>query len=176
MRLFLDRVPSPLGHLWVVTDEAAALRALDFDEYEARMRELLQRHYGTVVTESRATPQPLIERLGAYFAGQLSALDDVVTCTGGTPFQQQVWQTLRTIPAGATMSYGELARSLGNPGASRAVGLANGNNPIAIVVPCHRVVGHSGSLTGYAGGLPRKRWLLAHERRHGAEHAERLFG
>jgi methylated-DNA-[protein]-cysteine S-methyltransferase len=104
----------------------------------------------------------VVEQLNAYFAGEL--LDfDLPLEMDGTDFQRQVWQGLREIPYGETISYGELARRVGNPKASRAVGLANGRNPIAIIVPCHRVIGADGSLTGYGGGLDRKVWLLEHE-------------
>jgi methylated-DNA-[protein]-cysteine S-methyltransferase len=110
-------------------------------------------------------PAEIVQALGAYFEGQLDALDRLPVAAGGTPFQRLVWSALRTIPAGTTTSYGRLAASIGRPGASRAVGLANGANPIGIVVPCHRVIGAAGQLTGYGGGLDRKRWLLEHERR-----------
>jgi methylated-DNA-[protein]-cysteine S-methyltransferase len=113
-----------------------------------------------------AAPKSIVKVLNAYFAGELDALNDVPVATGGTEFQRKVWRALRMIPAGATMSYGELAAKIGRPSASRAVGAANGSNPVAIVVPCHRVIGANGTLTGYGGGLPRKRWLLDHERKH----------
>jgi methylated-DNA-[protein]-cysteine S-methyltransferase len=104
------------------------------------------------------------EQLEAYFAGRLRQFD--ISFAGqGSPFQQSVWRALTQIPFGVTESYGALARRIGNPSASRAVGLANGKNPISIIVPCHRVIGANGSLTGYGGGLDRKRWLLEHERR-----------
>ena len=103
------------------------------------------------------------EQLRAYFAGALTRFD-VPLETGGTPFQRRVWQALLAIPYGTTTTYGKLAAELGDPRAMRAVGLANGRNPISIIVPCHRVIGADGSLTGYGGGLPRKQWLLAHER------------
>ena len=99
----------------------------------------------------------------AYFAGNLAAIDEIRVETGGTPFQREVWAALRTIPAGTTLSYSALAVQIGRPKAVRAVGLANGANPISIVVPCHRVIGANNSLTGYGGGMQRKRWLLAHE-------------
>jgi methylated-DNA-[protein]-cysteine S-methyltransferase len=99
----------------------------------------------------------------AYLGGDMSALDDLAVDTGGTPFQERVWAELRRIPAGATITYGELARRVGQPTASRAVGHANSLNPVAIVVPCHHVIGADATLTGYAGGLDRKRWLLQHE-------------
>ncbi|MDJ0342377.1 methylated-DNA--[protein]-cysteine S-methyltransferase [Streptomyces sp. H10-C2] len=102
------------------------------------------------------------EQLAAYFAGELTDFELPMTLLG-TPFQQRVWSALRDIPYGETRSYGRLADLLGNPGASRAVGLANGKNPIGVIVPCHRVVGSTGSLTGYGGGLDRKRYLLAFE-------------
>ncbi len=102
-------------------------------------------------------------QLAAYFAGELTAFD-LPLAPAGTPFQLRVWAALRTIPYGQTVSYGQLARQIGSPAASRAVGLANGRNPIALVVPCHRVVGADGSLTGYGGGLDRKRFLLDLER------------
>ncbi len=99
----------------------------------------------------------------AYFAGQRDALSQIAWRTAGTPFQQKVWRALAEIPVGTTISYGELARRVGSPAAVRAVGLANGANPVGVVVPCHRVIGADGSLTGYGGGLDRKRWLLEHE-------------
>ena len=104
-------------------------------------------------------------QLAAYFAGKLLTFD-LPLAPHGTPFQQSVWQQLRQIPYGDTASYIELARRLGNPNAMRAVGAANGANPIAIIVPCHRVIGHDGKLVGFGGGLPAKRWLLDHERHH----------
>jgi methylated-DNA-[protein]-cysteine S-methyltransferase len=102
------------------------------------------------------------EQLSAYFAGTLTEFDLPLQMQG-TPFQQSVWEALKTIPYGTTMSYGELAQQLGQPKASRAVGLANGRNPVSIVVPCHRVIGANGKLTGYGGGVERKQWLLNHE-------------
>ena len=104
----------------------------------------------------------VVAQLEAYFAGSLTDFDLPMEM-GGTDFQRRVWASLREIPYGETISYGELARRVGNPKASRAVGLANGRNPLAIVVPCHRVIGADGSLTGYGGGLDRKVWLLEHE-------------
>jgi methylated-DNA-[protein]-cysteine S-methyltransferase len=98
-----------------------------------------------------------------YFAGDVVALDAIPAELNGTPFQKTVWQALRRIPAGTTISYADLARRIGQPGSVRAVGSANGANPVAVIVPCHRVIGSDGSLTGYGGGLDRKRWLLAHE-------------
>lgn len=165
MKLRLERVPSPVGTLLLARD-GAALRALDFHDHVPRMRGLLETHYGAVDLVEADAPGPLATRLQAYFEGDAEALSDVPVATAGTPFQREVWAALRAIPFGATLSYGALAARLGRPGASRAVGLANGRNPIAIVVPCHRVIGADGRLTGFGGGLPRKQWLLAHEAKH----------
>lgn len=164
MRLLLDRYPSPVGHLLLVHDEEGLLRGLDFGDYEERMHRLLRRHYGETRLEQAPAPAPVRAALEAYFGGDYRALDVVRTATGGTDFQRAVWAQLRLIPPGETLSYGALAARVGSPQASRAVGLANGSNPIAIVVPCHRVIGANGTLTGFGGGLPRKKWLLEHER------------
>lgn len=163
LQLTLSRYSAPIGELLLVTDADGALRALDFADFEARMQRLLVRHYGSVVLTDGVAPAALTEALARYFAGDLAALDAVVVATGGSAFQNSVWAALRAIPAGSTTSYGVLAARLGNPGASRAVGLANGSNPVGIVVPCHRVIGAGGVLGGYAGGIERKRWLLMHE-------------
>ncbi|MEU0832677.1 methylated-DNA--[protein]-cysteine S-methyltransferase [Streptomyces sp. NPDC005969] len=124
-----------------------------------------QRHRPPEETFGELDPRPFTEticQLDAYFAGELREFD-LPLHLDGTPFQRSVWEQLRLIPYGETRSYGELAENLGKPGASRAVGLANGKNPIGIIVPCHRVIGASGSLTGYGGGLDRKQRLLAFE-------------
>ncbi len=162
MQLQLDRFTTPLGDLLLVFDDKG-LRALDFAGFEARLHRLLRLHYGTVELVAAPAPAAMVQALRAYFAGDLRALDAIPVATGGSDFQRQVWAALRTIPPGATTSYGELAAAIGRPGASRAVGMANGANPIGIVVPCHRVIGANGALTGYAGGVERKRWLLRHE-------------
>jgi methylated-DNA-[protein]-cysteine S-methyltransferase len=139
------------------------VRALDFADYEARMMRLLGRHAPDAdLVEGRA-PKAVREAVEAYFAGDVAALDGVTVRTGGTAFQREVWAALRAIPPGETRTYGQQALAIGRPKAVRAVGLANGQNPIAVIVPCHRVIGASGALTGYAGGVDRKRWLLAHE-------------
>jgi methylated-DNA-[protein]-cysteine S-methyltransferase len=165
LQLFVARLPSPIGALRLIWDEEARVRALDFDDYEPRMHHLLGLHYGKVRLQLIDTPAPaaIAGRLDSYFEGTLSALDDVGVACGGSPFQKDVWKALRQIPAGTTMSYGALAKAIGRPAAVRAVGAANGANPIAIIVPCHRVIGANGTLTGYGGGIERKRWLLAHE-------------
>ncbi len=119
--------------------------------------------FGPVPLEPASDPLGAVAAMRAYLAGDLVALDRLPVDGGGTPFQREVWAALREIPAGTTWSYKRLAEHIGRPAAVRAVGLANGSNPLGIVVPCHRVIGADGSLTGYGGGLPRKRWLLEHE-------------
>lgn len=160
-----EEIRTPAGVMLVVTDREGRLRALDWEEYEPRMLRLLRLHYGEGKVElvTGRTPAQVRKPLMAYLGGQLDALDQIEVATGGTVFQKQLWAALRRIPAGQTLSYGELAVKLGCPKAVRAVGLANGANPIGVVVPCHRVIGSNRSLTGYGGGLPRKRWLLEHE-------------
>jgi methylated-DNA-[protein]-cysteine S-methyltransferase len=161
----LDRIETPVGTVLLVTDAEGAVRALDFDDYTSRMMRLLARHYGQVKLTPGAAPLPVRKAVIAYFNGDARALETLIVTTAGTPFQREVWAALRAIPAGETRSYGQLAVAIGRPKAVRAVGLANGANPVGIIVPCHRVVGANGTLTGYAGGLERKRWLLAHEAR-----------
>jgi len=162
-QLFLDRIETPVGEGLVVFDGEGALRAFDWTTHEARMHTLLRRQNGAVTLADGHAPEAMRAAFAAYFAGELGAIDGLVCRTGGTAFQKAVWAALRTIPAGETLSYKGLAERIGKPAAVRAVGLANGANPIGIVVPCHRVIGSDGSLTGYGGGLDRKRWLLGHE-------------
>jgi methylated-DNA-[protein]-cysteine S-methyltransferase len=166
LELFIDRVPSPLGPLVLVHDREGRLYALDFRDDEARVRRLLSRHHGegTWTLAAGHAPCRIRTPIDAFFAGELDAIDAIAVRTGGTEFQRRMWAALRRIPAGTTTTYGRLASLIGRPGASRAVGLANSANPIGIVVPCHRVIGADGTLTGYGGGLERKRWLLDHER------------
>jgi methylated-DNA-[protein]-cysteine S-methyltransferase len=127
------------------------------------MLTLLRRHYPEFQLREANDPQGFSSLLRGYFAGDLACINRIPVDTGGTVFQRQVWSALRTIPPGTALTYGELAIQLGRPTAYRAVGMTNALNPIAIVVPCHRLVGANRSLTGYAGGLDRKRWLLQHE-------------
>lgn len=162
MKLWLDRIPSPIGTILLVSD-GTALRALDFADCEARMHRLLRRYCGPYALVEAASPGHLSERVQAYFEGDLAALADIAVQADGTVFQRLVWAALRKIPAGTTTTYGRLADRIGRPRAVRAVGNASGANPIAIVVPCHRLVGADARLTGYAGGLTRKEWLLRHE-------------
>ncbi len=163
MEFALSRFAAPAFDLLIVSDGDGVLRALDFSDFEERMRRLLARHYGQYRLVEAPLPAAIAGALTAYFGGDMAALDALPVATGGSDFQRRVWTALRRIPAGETSGYGALAAQLGQPGAARAVGLANGANPIAIVVPCHRVIGASGALTGYAGGVERKRWLLRHE-------------
>ena len=163
--LSLDKIATPLGDMLLVVDDEGRLRAADFADYERRMHRLLRLHYGTTGVLLRGAPAPALLRMrfAAYFDHELGALDDIEVTTRGTEFQREVWAALRTIPAGTTCSYAELATRLNRPRAVRAVGLANGANPVCLVVPCHRVIGAKKQLTGYGGGLERKRWLLEHE-------------
>jgi O-6-methylguanine DNA methyltransferase len=162
MNLNLSRFESPLGAVLLVWEESN-LRALDFSDYEARMHKLLRLHYGAYELREADAPADLSAPLSDYFAGDLQALNHLSVQTNGTEFQCAVWTALRTIPAGQTRTYGELATQIHRPAAVRAVGATTGANPVGIVVPCHRVIGANGTLTGYAGGIERKRWLLKHE-------------
>ncbi|MEI7933003.1 MAG: methylated-DNA--[protein]-cysteine S-methyltransferase [Alphaproteobacteria bacterium] len=161
----LERLKSPVGEVLLVTGEAGAIRALDFGDYEARMARLWKRYYGESPPAFAVAPKATAARkaVEAYFEGELAAIEALSTETGGTMFQREVWKALRDIPRGKTETYGELAERIGRAKAVRAVGLANGANPVGIVVPCHRVIGANGTLTGYGGGIERKRWLLQHE-------------
>ena len=161
--LTLDRLPTPIGEIDVVTDTQGRLRVLEFHDQPQRLERALRLHHPGQPVETGAAPAAVRDRLASYFAGDLAALRSVPWTIGGTAFQQQVWRALAEIPLGATTSYARLAEQVGRPAAVRAVGAANGANPIAIVVPCHRVIGTGGALTGYGGGVERKRWLLAHE-------------
>ena len=165
LEFFIDRIDTPIGEMILVADREGNLRATDWTDHEGRMQKLLCRRYGRdgfTLTPAR-NPSGLSDSIRSYFAGDLTAIDRLPVQTGGTPFQREVWLALRKIACGATVSYAKLAEQIGRPSAVRAVGLANGSNPIGIVVPCHRVIGANGSLTGYGGGMERKRWLLQHE-------------
>jgi methylated-DNA-[protein]-cysteine S-methyltransferase len=161
--LTLDRIETPIGPILVATDAQSRLCAVDFFADEPGMRRLLRLHYGPAEVAQGAAPNSIRHAFDAYFAGDLEALKDIPWRSGGTAFQKKVWKALTDIPVGETLSYSALARRIGEPAAVRAVGAANGANPVPIVVPCHRVIGADGSLTGFGGGLERKRWLLRHE-------------
>jgi methylated-DNA-[protein]-cysteine S-methyltransferase len=166
---FVEQIETPVGPLLMIADKMGVMRVLEFHDKKDRGRpHVAKRFEGATLTQKR-NAFGHAKTLARYFDGDIEAIDDIPTNGKGTEFQRAVWKALRTIPAGATMSYGALARQIGKPAAVRAVGLANGANPIAIVVPCHRVIGSDGSLTGYGGGLERKRWLLAHEARNAGE-------
>lgn len=170
LNLAAGRMPTPIGELILVTDREGKLRAADWTDYQERMLRLLKLHYGEngYALVPDAAPAALRDTMERYFAGEIRSIDDIEVETAGTSFQRGVWKALRAIPPGSPVSYGVLAEQIGRPKAVRAVGLANGSNPVGIVVPCHRVIGANGSLTGYGGGLERKRWLLDHEQRHGS--------
>jgi methylated-DNA-[protein]-cysteine S-methyltransferase len=159
----LDRLQTPIGVALLVTDSGGVLRALDWEDYAPRMKELLRLQYGAVVLNDARASKDLRAALTGYFKGDLDRLTTIEWRLAGTPFQQKVWNALAKIPAGTTMSYGALAAKLKAPNAMRAVGHANGSNPISVVIPCHRLIGANGSLIKYGGGLERKRWLLQHE-------------
>ena len=158
--LTLDRLATPVGTALIVTDEAGTLRAFNWTDYEPAMLAWISKHYPKAKLAEGRSPPAVRQAFEAYFAGDPRALEAVAWQASGTAFQLKVWEALCTIPAGETLSYAGLAERIGRPTAVRAVGLANGANPVAVVVPCHRVIGTNGSLTGYGGGLPRKQWLL----------------
>ena len=161
----VERLDTPTGCILVITDDDDRLRAVDWEDHEQRLDQLLQRQYGANTIRLRAASRASAasRALRAYFEGDTGCLASLPVAANGTGFQRMVWDALRQIPPGQTVSYGALAARIGRPTAMRAVGLANGANPVSIVVPCHRVIGADGALTGFGGGLERKRWLLAHE-------------
>jgi methylated-DNA-[protein]-cysteine S-methyltransferase len=165
LRLLIDRIATPIGEMFIIADHAGNLRAAGWTEDESQLQHSLQRQYGKdgFMLDHASDPNGLTTAISRYFRGELTAIDRLSVEPGGTPFQREVWCALREIKCGSTISYGELAKRIGRPQAVRAIGLANGSNPVPIVVPCHRVIGFNGSLTGYGGGLNRKRWLLEHE-------------
>ena len=167
LELLIDLFPTPIGSMMIAADQQGSLRVALFTDDEAVVGRQLTLQYGKsgFCIERALNPHNLSASISHYFDGELSTIDHIPVATGGTPFQRKVWQELRNIPCGSTTSYGELARRIGHPTAVRAVGAANGDNPVAVVVPCHRVIGSNGSLTGYGGGIERKRWLLDHEKR-----------
>jgi methylated-DNA-[protein]-cysteine S-methyltransferase len=165
LHLTLGTYESPLGEILLVTDSESRLRALEYSDHQTRLHRLLREHYGDYKLTPGAVPATLVGRLDRYFQGDLTALEDVEVVTEGTAMQKKVWAGLRAIPAGQTKSYGQLAKDLGlnDPLAAREIGEINNANPVAIVVPCHRVIAKDGKLKGYAGGIHRKKWLLEHE-------------
>jgi methylated-DNA-[protein]-cysteine S-methyltransferase len=163
-RIFsVDRLQTPIGAALIITDADGALRAFDWEDHATRIRELLRLQYGAVELREARAPRAIGSGLSSYFSGNLDALETIEWRIAGTPFQRKVWMALPGIRAGTTMTYGALAAKLGAPKAMRAVGHANGSNPISVVIPCHRLVAADGSLVKYGSGLERKRWLLRHE-------------
>jgi methylated-DNA-[protein]-cysteine S-methyltransferase len=161
----VDRRETPIGTALLVTDAPGLLCALEWEDRASRIHRLLrlQHRAPDIVLRPGLVPRTIRDALDAYLDADLRALESIPVSLGGTAFQRRVWQALRGIAPGTTLSYGALAARIGHPDAVRAVGAANGANPLSIVLPCHRVVGATAALTGYAGGLERKRWLLAHE-------------
>ena len=162
----LDRVKTPIGALLIVSDDDGKLRAAEFHDYEDRMHRSLRLStaaQGGYALRKGRTPAIILSHIEAYFAGELDAIDAIEVATDGTPFQQKVWRALRKIKPGKTLTYGALAVRIGEDKAMRAVGAANGANPVSVIVPCHRLIGANGSLIRYGGGIERKRWLLQHE-------------
>ena len=163
----LSRLETPIGVALIATDDQGRLRVFDWEDCALRMRRGLDRIYresgGVRLDERHGAAWPVRDRLKAFFAGDLAAIDSIPVESAGTPFQRKCWAVLRKIPAGKTWTYTEVAARAGRPAAVRAAGAANGLNPISVVVPCHRVIGADGSLTGYGGGMHRKLWLLRHE-------------
>jgi methylated-DNA-[protein]-cysteine S-methyltransferase len=162
VQIELSHLESPVGRVALAVC-GDALCILDFAETDASILSRLQRWYGCARLGTGPGATRIAQRVRAYFAGELSALHDIRVETPGTDFQRRVWAALREVPVGTTMSYRGIATAIGSPAAVRAVGSANGRNPVALVVPCHRVIASNGTLCGYAGGLWRKKWLLQHE-------------
>lgn len=160
--LLIDRIDTPLGGVNVVS-HALRVCAIGYAGHEERLLRDLRARFGAIELREGGDPAGASAGLRAYFAGDHGALAAIEVDPGGTPFQREVWAALREIPAGTTVSYGTVAKRIGRPKATRAVGLTNGLNPVPIVIPCHRVIGANGTLTGYGSGLPIKEWLLRHE-------------
>jgi len=159
MKLVFDTFETPTGEMTAVFS-GPALCLLDFSDCLDRIEKILARRYSDFEKVMNPNPFGIRDKVDAYFKGDKNAFDDLQLETGGTVFQQTVWRALQNIPHGQTISYSQLANNIDNPKAVRAVGGANGKNPIAIIIPCHRVIGSNGTLTGYAGGVDRKRQLL----------------
>ncbi|NQV46772.1 MAG: methylated-DNA--[protein]-cysteine S-methyltransferase [Rhodospirillaceae bacterium] len=166
MNLYFDTFKTPLGDMTAGVTEAGDICLLDFSDCRDRSDLLLQRRFGSFVEKTRQNPQGIRDRVSDYFAGRKphTAFHKLALDTGGTPFQISIWSALRQIPYGDAISYSQLAARVSAPRAARAAGTANGQNPVAIIVPCHRVIAKNGTLAGYAGGVWRKQWLLDHER------------
>lgn len=165
MRLLVERVKTPIGAA-LITHDGKHICNLEFEDREERRQEELAHHFPNATFEKLHEPSKFAATLARYFKGEVRAIDKLPVAHLGTEFQRRAWKELRRIPPGQTRGYGEQAATLGKPSAARAVGRANGLNPISIVVPCHRLIGANGSLVHYGGGLERKRWLIDHEAKH----------
>lgn len=161
-RIFVGRLDSPIGSIVYLTD-GEALRAVEFADTPDRLLSAFLRGIGPIPVDTRRDPLGIGVAIRAYFDGDIDAIEALPATPAGTQFQKRVWNLLRKIPAGRTVTYGAIANQLGAPSATRAVGAANGANPIPIIIPCHRVIGANGTLTGYGSGVFRKEWLLSHE-------------
>ena len=159
MNLILDSLDTPIGEMTAVFS-GNALCYLDFSDCPDRLAGILKKRFPMREMKSKTNPGCIRDKVSAYFKGDVNAFEGVKLDTGGTVFQQSVWRALMKIPHGRTISYSELAENVNNPKAVRAVGSANGQNPIAIIIPCHRVIASTGALAGYAGGIERKQKLL----------------
>ena len=162
MKLSVSRLETPLGEV-TLASTPAGLVGLAFENRVDGLWRFLKSRFGSIEPDSADDADPARAELSAYFDGTVGALEKIRTDAGGTEFQSRVWAALRRIPGGRTLSYGELARSIGQPTGFRAVATANATNPVAIVIPCHRVIHADGSISGYGGGVDRKKWLLRHE-------------
>lgn len=164
--LFKNKFSTPIGELIIITDKEEKLYAVDWEDYDERVLTLLKRYHNQEAPYQfyeKSLPKIYQDAFSRYFEKDFSLIHKLPVFIKGTDFQRKAWNTLLTIPVGTTLSYQEQAYKMGNIKAVRAVGMANGSNPIGIVIPCHRVIGSNKSLTGYAGGLHRKLWLLQHE-------------
>ena len=157
-----DHIETPIGDMILVARDGVLL-LLEFEDATGRVEREMKMRFKNFEMQPATNPFGLTDIMRDYFTGNIRAIDRILTDGGGTAFEKSVWAELRKIPAGVTRSYGSIARKLGDINMSRAVGTANGRNPISIVVPCHRVIGADGSMTGYGGGIHRKEWLLRHE-------------
>lgn len=162
MKVDIATIDSPLGELTVAA-HGRGVCLVHFGPASPGLRATLRSWYPDAELEQSPDPGGAVGVLRRYFGGDLASLDEIEVDLNGTTFQKSVWMALRSVKPGSTMSYSQLAKLVGSPAAVRAVGAANGANPVAVVLPCHRIIGSNGSLTGYGGGLHRKRWLLDHE-------------
>ena len=160
--ILTDRIQTPIGDMILVARDGV-LMLLEFEDATGRVEREMKLRFKNFELQQTENPFGLSQIMQNYFSGSINAIDNILTDGGGTTFEKSVWAELRKVPSGTTVSYGSIARKLGDINLSRAVGTANGRNPIAIVVPCHRVIGADGSMTGYGGGIARKEWLLRHE-------------